>query len=82
MAYFLSKFENEVNNADLRNKSIVIIDDPMSSLDQNCLYNIANIIKKEFELNSIEQLIVFSHNLSFLKFFNRLYSKNEKRVSC
>ena len=79
LAYFLSKFENKVNNADLRSKSIVIIDDPVSSLDQNCLYNIANIIKKEFELNSIEQLIVFSHNLSFLKFFNRLYSKNEKK---
>ena len=79
LAYFLSKFENEVNNADLRSKSIVIIDDPVSSLDQNCLYNIANIIKKEFELNSIEQLIVFSHNLSFLKFFNRLYSSKKKQ---
>ena len=79
LAYFLSKFENEVNNAELRSKSIVIIDDPVSSLDQNCLYNIANIIKKEFELSSIEQLIVFSHNLSFLKFFNRLYSSKEEK---
>lgn len=79
LAYFLSKFENEVNNADLRSKSIVIIDDPVSSLDQNCLYNIADIIKNEFELSSIEQLIVFSHNLSFLKFFNRLYPKNDTK---
>jgi len=74
-AYFLSKFENEVNTADKIKKSVVVIDDPISSLDQNRLYSTAYLIHKNFE--NVKQLIVLSHNFLFLKYFNSLSKKSE-----
>lgn len=64
LAYFLSKFKNEAD----KEKAVVVIDDPVSSLDENNLMNIADVLYQSFEKN---QLIVLSHNLLFLKFFNK-----------
>ena len=69
-AYFLSKFDNEVNNANKVSESVVVIDDPISSLDDNRLYSTASLICRNFE--EVKQLIVLSHNFLFLKFFNSL----------
>jgi len=74
-AYFLSKFENEVNTKAKLKKSVVVIDDPISSLDQNRLYSTAYLIYKNFE--DVKQLIVLSHNFLFLKYFNSLSVKPE-----
>jgi wobble nucleotide-excising tRNase len=67
-SYFLSKYENEVNSIEEQKKSVVIIDDPISSLDENRLYSTAILIKDFFK--NTRQLIVMSHNFLFLKFFN------------
>jgi wobble nucleotide-excising tRNase len=65
-AYFLSKFENECEE-NKRKESVVVIDDPISSLDENRLYSTAHLINDNFKDG---QLIVLSHNFLFLKFFN------------
>jgi len=70
-AYFLSKFENEINTPEKVKDSIVVIDDPISSLDENRLYSTAYLIWRNFE--EVKQLIVLSHNFLFLKFFNSFY---------
>lgn len=70
-AYFLSKFENEINTDEKIKESVVIIDDPISSLDDNRLYSTAHLIWRNFE--NVKQLIVMSHNFLFLKFFNSFY---------
>lgn len=70
-AYFLSKFENEVNTEALIKDAITIIDDPISSLDENRLYSTAYLIKNAFD--SVKQLVVLSHNFLFLKYFNSFY---------
>lgn len=70
-SYFLSKFENESGGADKCKESIVVIDDPISSLDENRLYSTAYLIRDNFK--EVKQLIVLSHNLLFLKFFNSSY---------
>lgn len=70
-AYFLSKFENERDTEDKRKESVVVIDDPISSLDENRLYSTAHLIRDTFQ--SVRQLIVLSHNFLFLKFFNAAY---------
>ncbi len=70
-AYFLSKFENEINTPEKVRNSIVVIDDPISSLDDNRLYSTAHLIWRNFE--EVKQLIVLSHNFLFLKFFNSFY---------
>ncbi|MBE2280232.1 MAG: AAA family ATPase [Ignavibacteriaceae bacterium] len=70
-AYFLSKFENEINSIAKVKDSVVVIDDPISSLDDNRLYSTAHLIWRNFE--EVKQLIVLSHNFLFLKFFNSFY---------
>jgi wobble nucleotide-excising tRNase len=69
-AYFLSKFENERETEDKRRESVVVIDDPISSLDENRLYSTAFLIHNNFK--NVKQLIVLSHNFLFLKFFKSL----------
>jgi wobble nucleotide-excising tRNase len=71
-AYFLSKIKYEIldnNNADIK-KVIIVIDDPISSLDENRLHITACIISGLFE--AAEQLFVLSHNLLFMRFMNNL----------
>ncbi len=75
-AYFLSKFENELDETHKTN-AIVVIDDPISSLDENRLYSTAHLIKDMFE--KTKQLIVLSHNFLFLKFFNAIYPGNPQQ---
>ncbi|MDD5769758.1 MAG: AAA family ATPase [Candidatus Gracilibacteria bacterium] len=73
-SYFLSKFENEVNTEDKIKKSIIILDDPISSLDENRLYTTAYLIKNNFE--NTKQIIVLSHNFLFLKFLNSCFKNS------
>lgn len=72
-AYFMSKVTTEVTN---KEKTIIVIDDPISSLDDNRLYNTAFLIHDEFK--DFKQLFVFSHNMLFLKYINPFFKKNEK----
>ena len=71
-SYFLSKYENEIKASNKAAEAIVIIDDPISSLDENRLYSTAYLIEETFK--DIKQLIVLSHNFLFLKFFNSFYA--------
>lgn len=71
-AYFLSKFEHEVN-LNMRKSATVIIDDPISSLDEGRLYSTASLINHFFK--DVNQIIVLSHNFLFLKHFYSLYKK-------
>jgi wobble nucleotide-excising tRNase len=86
-AYFLSKIKYEIldnNNADIK-RTIIVIDDPISSLDENRLHLTACIIFDLFE--EAEQLFVLSHNLLFMRFMNNLIgnpkieTENGKRES-
>lgn len=72
-AYFLSKFECEINTEAKQKEAVVIIDDPISSLDENRLYSTASLIDKNF--GESKQVIVFSHNFLFLKYYNSLAKK-------
>lgn len=71
-AYFLSKVATEVKD---KSNTIVVIDDPISSLDDNRLYQTAYWIHKEFK--EYRQLFVLSHNLLFLKFLNPNFRKEK-----
>lgn len=71
-AYFLSKIKYEIldnNNADIE-KTIIVIDDPISSLDENRLHITACIIFDLF--GAAEQVFVLSHNLLFMRFMSNL----------
>ena len=54
------------------NKKIVVIDDPISSLDSNGLFYITGLIdhiirSQMMKDNNIEQIVIFTHNTYFLK---------------
>ncbi len=76
------------SQAEIR-KNIVVIDDPISSLDENRLYSTACLINEIF--SDAKQLFILSHNIIFLKFIGNLigYPRNEirkgnkiEKVSC
>ncbi len=83
-AYYLSKikYEIEMNDKESLGNITVVIDDPVSSLDQNRLFSTANIIKDRFiggenpSRLRVNQLFILSHNLQFLKFLNNIANVN------
>ena len=77
--YFMAKLQN----AD--KKSVVWIDDPISSLDSNHIFFIFSLIDSElFENKDLKfnQLFISTHNLDFLKYLKKLKSiANDKTDS-
>jgi len=74
-AYFMSKVTTEVTN---KGQTIIVIDDPISSLDDNRIYSTAFLIHDEFK--DFKQLFVLSHNMLFLKYIYPFFKKNEKET--
>jgi len=90
-SYFISKIRAEVlegKNDGFKGK-IFVIDDPISSLDENRLFQTANLIDSFFfysfqEIDKYpDQIFFFSHNYSFAKFLNNNLKTNENiREKC
>lgn len=102
-AYFLSKYRHEVlDNPQAKQEDYtIVIDDPVSSLDENRLFSSALVIqdiltpkvtkkRKDKDGNGNEywvneewsgcsQIMVFSHNLVFLKFMSNLIDTDQCR---
>lgn len=69
-AYFLATLKTR--NFDLKN-AIVVIDDPVSSLDQQYLFNLINLLALKFnKTSSFGQLFVLTHNFYFFKKFRAI----------
>lgn len=71
-SYFLSKVTIETKNP---SQTIIIIDDPISSLDDNRIYNTASLIANTFQ--DYKQLFILSHNFFFLKYIYPLFRKDK-----
>lgn len=64
-AYFLATLKT--HNFDMKN-AIIVIDDPVSSLDQQYLYNLINLIGMKFNKpTTFDQLFILTHNFYFYK---------------
>lgn len=77
-AYFVTKLEDK--NTTVAN-SIIYLDDPISSLDSNHIFNIYAFIKTK--LSPCKQLFVSTHNSEFFNIIKDWYSdlrKNQKAV--
>jgi wobble nucleotide-excising tRNase len=57
--------------------SVIVVDDPISSLDSNSLYNAFSFLKNRTE--SAQQLFVFTHNYSFFKEVKNWLITNKSR---
>ncbi len=78
LMYFLSKLKEE--NFDLCN-GIIVIDDPISSLDSNSIYQAFGFIKSE--ISDANQIFILTHNFDFFKnvkhWFKRDYMKDKSK---
>ena len=73
--YFISKLRENGNEID---KTIVIIDDPISSFDSNHLFHAYSYLKMECEMS--EQLFIFTHNFQYFRLIRDwLIKKNETK---
>lgn len=94
-AYFLSKYQYEVldNDNEKPEDYIIVIDDPVSSLDENRLFSTALVIQNFLLPKVIEkdkdgqptnwrgnkQIFIFSHNIIFLKFMGNVIDSGENK---
>ena len=73
--YFLAKLEEDI---EILKKSIVVIDDPISSFDSNHLFNAYSFIRNVCN-NKVEQLFILTHNFAFFKLVRDwMNGKNKK----
>ncbi|MDA0771321.1 MAG: AAA family ATPase [Cyanobacteria bacterium] len=61
-AYFIASLEDKNTNL---SETVVFIDDPISSLDSNHLYNVYSFIRERLGDNQCKQLFISTHNLEF-----------------
>lgn len=68
--YFYQLIKGSVNKTDIDGERIVVIDDPISSMDANVLFIVSTLVRelarevREKKYN-IKQLIVLTHNITF-----------------
>lgn len=81
LAYFIAGLEDKKTKLD---ETVVFIDDPVSSLDCNHLFNIYAFIKSKLE--NCAQLFVSTHNLEFFNlmkdFLMEIKDQSEKKLYC
>jgi len=75
-SYFLTRLEDK--DTDI-SKAVVFIDDPISSLDSNHLYNTFAVIQAK--LSSCRQLIVSTHNHEFFNLIKEWFKDNKDKSS-
>ncbi len=84
-AYFLARLKLFYKKEDLKNL-VVVIDDPISSLDEQRIYNTSNIVAKinqelvgeALEKNEEAQVFVLTHNHTFMARLINMVGKNAR----
>ena len=70
--YYLQLAKGSTNEEDITNERILIVDDPISSLDSNVLFVVSTLLKEiiksiKKDEGNIKQLILLTHNVYFHK---------------
>lgn len=86
--YYMELLKGSVNEGETfqLDKTIVVIDDPISSLSVNYVFDIAAVICKELIApaggQKVRQVIVLTHNLFFLHELMKQLSATDKNKKC
>lgn len=70
--YFLQLAKGGISEDEVNNERILVVDDPISSLDSNVLFVVSALLKEiiksiKSEIGNIKQLILLTHNVYFHK---------------
>ncbi|MCE9628774.1 MAG: AAA family ATPase [Candidatus Vogelbacteria bacterium] len=76
LAYFLLSINDEDNQID--KNSVIVIDDPVSSLDSDSLFQVFAILSGEIESRPDRQYFILSHNLDIFGHLLQSYRKDGK----
>lgn len=74
-AYYIAKLESL--NIEEKKKTILFIDDPISSLDENNIFYVYNLIYCLLNKKEFLQYFLSTHNMDFLKYTNRFSTKKD-----
>lgn len=74
-AYYIARLESL--SVEEKSKTILFIDDPISSLDENNIFYIYNLIFRLLEKKEFLQYFLSTHNLDFLKYTNRFSAQKD-----
>ncbi|MCW1316132.1 AAA family ATPase [Campylobacter jejuni] len=78
--YFLQLCQGKKEKNEVILDKIIVIDDPISSLSFNYIYEIAQLIKHTFFENALyKQIFIFTHNLYFYHEFFKIINKEDKK---
>ncbi len=80
LSYFIKSLNDKDEKFD--DEGVVIIDDPVSSLDKNSIFQIFSIITKEIENHNKRQYIILTHNLDFFGHIKENYQNKIKDDKC
>ena len=73
LAYFIYSINDAQNK--IPDDGVVIIDDPVSSLDKQAIFQIFSIIVNEIKKNASRQYFILTHNLDFLGHLKEVFRK-------
>lgn len=76
--YFLELCKGKENDDEVVTEKIVVIDDPISSLSHMYVFNIAQLIRKNFFNDDYKQVFILTHNLYF--FHELLHKQKDDNV--
>ncbi len=81
--YFYNLVFGSRTRKGLQEEHILVIDDPVTSMDSNVLFIISTLIRNLIDLcidekRNINQIFIFSHNIYFFKEVSFLYGKEGK----
>ena len=72
--YFYNLVKGSLNKSHIYNK-IVILDDPVNSMDSGIMHIVASLVKSLFSDCHVDQILIFTHNV----FFHKEIEKKSKR---
>lgn len=85
LSYFILSLNTTLEDEKLDAKGVVVIDDPISSLDKGSIFQIFSLIANEMEDKKDHQYFILTHNLDFYGFlvehFRNRIKKNDGGVN-
>lgn len=83
-AYFLTELKALRNDDPSKlPKTIIFLDDPISSLDSNHIFQVRSLLKDFFKTDDFAQLFISTHNFEFFSILydSNIFSKTQKEIN-
>lgn len=82
--YFVQLTKGSIDKNTITNDRILVVDDPVSSLDSNVLFIVSTLLKEIIEKirsnkSNIKQILILTHNVYFHKDVSFIHGRNKER---